>query len=134
MSTKFIHPYIITIKTIVPIETGGYQELSHVSCVYPDEYAKILPLINAIKAFSPYEITQVVGHGETTQRLISDNYPMGDLGRQDNSRYKTARELYDFPHKTFDLFERLLPYSSCGIRRIASLFVDGEVDCDGKTS
>lgn len=101
------------IRVVVDTNDADYAETF---CPISDEaIAKIFPVIQAIKAFTPYE-----GEWSPGNFMFHDNnYPSGECCREDMGE-KPAETLYGHL-EGFQAFDDLLPYSEYGFHTIKSI-------------
>lgn len=100
----------------IKADTNDADYISQLSPITEEEYELILPVIDAIKNFKPYDYADI-----NFKCSHISNYPTGDFVRDDLDE-KSARILYGHL-EGFDVFNELRPYGEYGIHTIEEIRV-----------
>ena len=95
---------------IIKVDTNDADYVSNINKISDEDILAIMPLINALKAFSD-------------ANRWEHNYPRGECHRPDMGE-KSVKELYpDITEETFDIFNGFLPSTEYGFHTIESIDV-----------
>lgn len=103
------------IRIIADTNDADYIEAFNV--IEEEVLNKILPLINGIKEFKPYEVIDK----NSQKRIHRHNYPTYDVRTDMGEKYPF--QIYEniCSEKIISLFEQYIPYGEYGIHTITSI-------------